>query len=153
LPRGPYNIIPRTHARVEIKYIAGNKKLDSDELKSYIQELLDESLETTIMESEIWINSRVPMLTGALRESIISFLHKSRPPPSTIGELRGIRLILGVGAEIPYAKYVNEMTTAQVRHPRDPRAIGFYHDYMVAYCKERFHTNVDKAKYKYNSGA
>ena len=173
MTRGPYNIIPRTHARVEIKYIAGNKKLDSDELKTYIQELLDESLRTIIMEVEIWINSKVAKREGDLRESLIKFLKRSIPPPSTVGELRGIRLVLGVGAEIDYAKYVNKMTMSRVRHMGtwlehsgapamsrgkpifldDPRAVGFYHDKMVDFGKERFHTNVDKAKYKYNSGA
>lgn len=148
-----YDIIPRTHAKIGIKYVAGRKKVDSlDEVEDHIQELLNEALSTIITEIEIWINIKVPMLTGALRESLVFFLNRSRPPPSAAGEIRGIRLVLGVGAEIFYAKYVNEMTTAQVRHPIDPRAIGFYHDHMVAFGKERFQINVDKARYKFSVG-
>lgn len=145
-----YDIIPRTHAKIDIKFVVGNKKLHSDELKKYAQQLLNEALETTILETEIWIDSKVPMLTGALRASLISFLKKSIPPPAAMGDLRGIRLVLGVGADIPYAKYVNKMTTSQVRHPIDPRAIGFYHNAMVAFAKERLQINVDKAIYKFN---
>ena len=148
-----YDIIPRTHAKTTIKYVYGRKKVDTiEEVATDIQKLLDEALETIITEIEIWINIKVPMLTGDLRESLVFFLNRSKPPPITAGELRGIRLVLGVGAEIFYAKYVNKMTTAQVRHPIDPRAIGFYHDHMVTFGKERFKINVDKAGYKFQVG-
>lgn len=144
-------LVPRTHRKVDIPYIIGNKKIETtDEVKKYIQEELNNSLETIIMEIEIWINNKVAFDTGALRESLIEFLNKSKPPISTIGELRGIRLVLGVGADIDYAKYVNEMTTSTVRHAKDPRAIGFYHDHMVEYGIERFDINIDKAIMKIN---
>ncbi|KKN42891.1 hypothetical protein LCGC14_0708650 [marine sediment metagenome] len=149
------DIIPRTHAKISIKYLLGRGKTilnTSDEVKQYIQETLNEALRTTIMEVEIWINYHVAMDTGALRESLIEFLRKSIPPSATIGELRGIRLILGVGAEIYYAKYVNKMPMSKVRHAIDPRAYGYYHDKMVEFAKERLRINVDKARYKVSTG-
>ena len=144
---GPQEIIPRTRDTAEIKYVAGRKKYDLPKVKQRIQQLLDESLEQTILECEIWINSKVPKLTGALRESLLHFLRRSRPPRA--GELIGIRLIMGVGSDITYAKYVNKMPTAWVRHAIDPRAEGFYHEKMVNFGKERFRFNVDKARYKF----
>ena len=149
------DIIPRTHAKIGIKYLIGRggKIVDTpEEVKQIFQEALEEALSTTIMEVEIWINYHVPMDTGALRESLISFLRKSQPPAATAGELRGIRLILGVGAEIYYAKYVNKMPMSKVRHAIDPRAFGYYHDKMVDFAKERFRINVDKARYEVSSG-
>jgi len=166
-----YKIIPRTHAKITIKDMVGRKIFDSkDEIALYLQELLDEALDTTIMEVELWISIHVANRSGDLQESLIKFLKKSIPPPSTAGEIRGIRLILGVGAEIDYAKYVNKMTIAKVKHVAtwfehsgapamskgepifldDPKAVGFYHDKMVIFGKERFQINVDKARYKFN---
>jgi len=166
-------IVPRTKARVKvtedyIKYVIGKKELEFEEVKSLIQGALDEALEETIMESEIWIDNHVAKRSGDLIESLKKFLNRSRPPPSTAGELRGIRLILGVGADIDYAKYVNEMTKTKVRHVStwlehsgkkayskgkpvfldDPRAEGFFFDKMVEFAKERLETNLSKAKYK-----
>lgn len=169
-------LAPRTYAKVGIdeiliKFKAADKELETiDEVELYIQELLDEALEITITETRAWINTYVPKRSADLRVSLINFLEKSIPPAGTIGELRGIRLVLGVGAEINYAKYVNEMTTKQVQHAGtfrehsgkrayskgrrvylyDPKAIGGYHDEMVIYAKERFQTNLDKAIYKFN---
>lgn len=153
-------VVPRTHERIEIKtalvtFLAGNQKKflpRARDVKSYIQKLLDESLEIIIDEVDEWINRFAPMLTGDLRESLVIFLNKSRPPPVTAGELRGIRLVMGAGGDVKYARYVNEMTTAQVRHPIDPQAVGRYHDKMVRYGKSRFHINLDKAMYKFNGG-
>lgn len=167
-----YKIIPRTYAKASIKYILGRRKIDSiEEVKSQLQELLDEALRTTIMEVEIWISIKVAKRTGALQESLILVLNKSIPPPSTLGEIRGIRLILGVCAEIEYAQYVNKMPSAWVRHVAtwlehdgspaldyegtpifldDPRAVGFYHDKMVEYACERLQINVDKARYNFS---
>ena len=147
---GPQDIIPRTHAQADIKWVAGRRKYDLFEIKKRIQKLLDDALDNIIFEIEFWINNKVPMLTGALRESLIKFLNRSKPPRA--GELIGIRLILGVGSDIIYAKYINKMSTAWVRHPIDPRAIGFYHEAMVNFGKERFRFNVDKARYKFQIG-
>ena len=170
--------VPRTYAKVKsteqlITFVAGRRKLYTPEqVKSYAQELLDEALDITIIETKEWINTFVPKRSADLRVSLIKYLERSLPPASAIGELRGIRLVLGAGAEINYAKYVDEMTTLQVAHKGtwrehsgkrayskghraylyDPQAVGEYHDKMVAYAKERLRTNIAKSIYKFNSG-
>lgn len=171
-------LAPRTYAKVGIeegliKFKIGKKVIpDADLVKQLVQEQLDEALKITITETRAWINKKVPKREGKLRQSLISFLEKSFPPPSVIGELRGIRLVLGVGADVNYAKYVDKMTTKQVAHPGtfrehsgkraysrgrrvylyDPQAEGGYHDKMVAYAKERLEINIDKKIYEINSG-
>ena len=172
-------LAPRTYAKVQsterlIKFVAGKKKFYTPEqVKTYAQGLLDEALTITITEAKEWINTFVPKRSADLRVSLIKYLERSIPPTSAQGELRGIRLILGVGAEINYAKYVDEMTTAQVAHKGtfrehsgkrayskghrtylyDPKAIGGYHEAMVAFAKERLQINVAKTIYKFNRGA
>lgn len=168
-----YGIIPRTRAEIGLEYVYGRKKTQSlEEVMVHIQELLDEALETTIMEVKMWIEVHVAKRSGDLQASLIKFLEKSIPPKIAAREPKGIRLVLGVGAEIDYAKYVNEMTMARVRHMGtwlehsgkpamskgkpvfldDPRAVGFYHDKMVEFGVERFKYNVDKARYKFQIG-
>jgi len=163
-------LVPRT--RAEVKYLIGNRELlTKEDVKQSIQDALNEALDDTILEETIWIEYHVPKRSGDLQESLLKFLERSVPPPGTAGELRGIRLVLGVGADIDYAKYVNQMTIAKVKHINtpfehsgkkayskgvpvildDPRAIGFYHDEMVRYGKERLVTNLAKAKYKLES--
>lgn len=167
------SVLPKTKARVKletkyIQYVMGNRKLKYDEVKTMIQGALDEALETTIIETGIWIGYHVADRTGALKKSLLRFLDKSRPPPSAMGDLKGIRLIIGAGVEVPYAKYVNKMTTASVRHTGtpfehsgkrayvkgvpvyldDPRAIGFFFDKLVDFARERLVLNLAKAKYK-----
>lgn len=165
-------IVPRTHVKVEIPYVVGRKKVDSDELKHHMQELLEEALESTIYETENWIDVNVAKRSGDLRENLKKYLNRSKPPPTITNELRGIRLVLGVGVEIPYAKFVNQMTMAMVRHYNtwfehsgkrayskghpvlldDPRALGFYHNKMIEFAKERLDMNISKARYKFNIG-
>ena len=168
--RRVYDIIPRTHA--EVKYIIGDRELLTKEaVKQSIQDALNEALDDTLLEEEIWIEYNVPKRSGDLQESLLKFLKRSVPPPGTAGELRGIRLVLGVGADIDYAKFVNRMPLSQVRHYNtwlehsgkkayskgkpvllnDQRAIGFYHDKMVEHGKERLVVNLAKAKYKLSS--
>jgi len=167
---------PRTYAQVsvdavDIPYIVNNRKLKLDEVKNLIQGLLNEALETTITETEIWCDQHVPKRSGDLMASIKKFLKRSIPPPAAQGEFRGTRLILGVGVEIDYAKYVNQMTKSRVRHVStwfehsgkkayskgkpvfldDPRAEGFFFDKLVEFATERFETNLAKSKYEYNS--
>lgn len=171
-------LAPRTYAKVGIEESLLRFKIDGrivptyDLVKKVIQELLNEALTITIAETKEWINKFVPKRSADLRVSLIEFLEKSIPPTSTFDELRGIRLVLGVGAEINYAKYVNEMTTRQVKHKGtwrehsgkrayskghraylyDPQAVGGYHDKMVVFATERFNINIDKKIYELNSG-
>ena len=175
--RGPKHIIPRTRAwikieDVEIKCVIGKRKYTIQEVKTFIQKILDETLELTITETEEWIDEFVPKRSGDLIESLKKFLAKSRPPPSPIGELRGARLILGVGADIIYAKYVIEFTDENVQHAGtwrehsgkkayskgqpvfldDPKAIANYHDAMVKFAVERLKKNLSKIKWVHVNG-
>ena len=171
--------VPRTYAKVKgteqlITFVAGRRKLYTPEqVKTYAQELLDEALQITIEETKIWVNTFVPKRSADLRVSLIKYLERSIPPTSAQGELRGIRLILGAGAEINYAEYVDEFTTAQVKHTgtwrehsgkrayskghraflSDPKAVGGYHDKMVDYARERLRTNIAKVILKFNGGS
>lgn len=169
----PLSIVPRTKAQIKvgpdlIQYIAGNRKMKYDQVKNFIQNALNECLERTIADMEDWIKNHVPKRSGDLIESLLKFLRRSRPPPATASELRGVRLILGVGANIDYAKYVNRMVMANVRHfntwlehsgkkayskgkpvlLNDSRAVGYFFDKMVEHGKERLKINLAKAKYE-----
>ena len=165
-------VVPRTKARILFKI--GNKILDSsDAVKALIQDALNEALAETVFETEMWIDIHVPKRSEDLIKSLKNFLRKSIPPPSTTGEFRGVRLILGAGADVKYAIYVSEMTASMVRHLGtwrehsgakayskgspvfldDPRAEGFFFDKLVDYAVERLKTNLDKVKYKLQSSA
>ena len=172
-------LVPRTRAKIKIterliKFVAGKRKFQTPEqVKTLAQSLLDEALTLTIKETKIWINTFVPKRSADLRVSLIKYLERSIPPAASIGELKGIRLVLGVGVEINYAKYVDEMTTKQVAHAGtwrehsgkrayskgkrtylyDPKAIGGYHDKMIDYAKKRLSTNLAKTIYKFNRGS
>ncbi len=147
-------IVPRTYEKSDITYILGSGKKyvnSSVAVRRRVQKIMNEALSLTVLEVEMWIDTKAAMLTGALRSSLKKFLNRSKPPPAAAHEIRPVRLVLGVGADIDYAKYVNRMPTGQVRHPRDPRAEGYYHDKMVTFGKERFRVNFQKAKNTYNS--
>ena len=182
--------VPRTYEKIGIEealiqYKLGRRIIPSaDIVKKLIQTFLNAALKKTIEETIIWINTFVPKRSGDLRQSLIKYLERSIPPPAASGELRGIRLVLGAGAEIFYAAYVNEFTTKQVahkgtfrehyvdyttkkgveHHPRayskgrriwlyDPKAVGGYHDKMIAYAAMRFKINVAKNLCKVNTGS
>lgn len=170
--------VPRTYEKIGIEealiqYKIGRKIVTTaDIVKSLIQTFLNEALKITIEEVTEWINTFVPKRSGALRQSLIKYLKRSIPPPPTEGELRGIRLILGAGADIFYAEYVEAFTTLQVAHQGtwrehsgkraynkgrraylyDPQAIGNYHTKMIEYAQERFKINVAKNLCKFNRG-
>jgi len=126
-------LAPRTYGKIGItdslvRFIAGDKIVDSlDIVKDVIQELLEESLKITIEETKAWIVKKVPKRSGDLRNSLIKYLERSIPPAAVDRGAEGIRLVLGVGADIPYAEAVNEMTTKQVRHS------GSWREHSVAY--------------------
>jgi len=169
----PTAIVPRTRAwtkisDIDIKYVIGKSKLTIDQVYDFIQRILDETLELTIKEVEVWIDEFVPKRSGDLREDLKKFLNKSKPPPSTKGELRGARLILGSGEDVGYAKYVMKFTDDQVQHDStwfehsgkraydkhgqrvlldDPNARGKYFEMMVIYARERLRMNLSKIKW------
>lgn len=171
-------VVPRTRARVEvsdfdIEYIAGNSSYTYDQVCAFVQTILNETLELTIKEVEEWIDEFVPKRSGDLIESLKKFLGRSRPPPIAAGEIRGVRLILGSGADVKYARYVAEMSAEQVQHDNtwyehsgkkayskgqpvlldDPHALGEFFGKMIDYATERLRTNLTKIKWlKVKSG-
>ena len=165
-------IVPRTRAKVavpevDIKYILGHSKFTFEQVNAFIQKILNETLDLTVKETEEWIDEFVPKRSGDLIESLKKFLNKSKPPTSTAGEIRGVRLILGVGAEVPYAKYVMDFTDEQVQHANtwrehsgkkayskgqpvlmnDPEARGMFFEMLLIYAVERLRTNLTKIKW------
>lgn len=165
-------VVPRTYAWIkfkdfDIKYIIGKKRLLFEQVLEFIQKIMNETLELTIKETEEWIDEFVPKRSGDLREDLKKFLAKSRPPPSTKGELRNVRLILGAGADVKYARHVTEMSAEQVQHDAtwfehsgkrayskgkpvfldDPHAVSDYHTKMVSYAIERLKINLSKIKW------
>ena len=171
-------LVPRTRAVVplkdiDVKYVIGKSKLTHEQVITFIMDIMNETLELTIKECEEWIDKYVPKRSGDLIESLKKFLNKSKPPPTTVGELRNVRLILGAGADVKYAKYVMEMTDAMVQHEGtwfehsgkrayskgervfldDPDARGGFFDMLVIYAIERLRMNLSKIKWlKIKSG-
>ena len=165
-------VVPRTRAYIpikelDIKYVIGKSKLTYEQVVEFIMDIMNETLELTIKEIEEWIDEFVPKRSGDLREDLKEFLNKSKPPPTTVGELRNVRLILGAGKDVKYAKYVIEMTDAMVQHDAtwfehsgkrayskgervfldDPHARGKFFEMMVIYGIERLRMNLSKIKW------
>jgi len=167
-------VVPRTRALIglkglepKIKYIAGKSKFSYGQLIQFIQDIMNETLELTIQETKEWIWEFVPLRSGDLQDNLIEFLEKSKPPPSNSTGLRNVRLILGAGKDVKYARYVNEMDASMVQHNNtwlehsgfpayskgvrvllhDPDAVGFFFDKMVAYAVERLKINLKKIKW------
>jgi len=143
----------------DITYIAGNQsKLNRQQVNQLVDNILDQTLDLTIMDLEIWIESKVAYRTGKLQKDLKLELNSSF--------VRNSLLKLKLGTHISYAKFVNEMTMATVRHVNevgyayyggksgklilnDPRAIGQFYTKMVIYAKERLEYNFVKAKAMY----
>lgn len=165
-------VVPRTRVVVpikdiDIKYVIGKSKLTYQQVVDFIMNIMNKTLELTIEEVEEWIDEFVPKRSGDLRESLKEFLNKSKPPPTTVGELRNVRLILGAGKDVKYAKYVIEMTDAMVQHDAtwhehsgkrayskgervfldDPQARGGFFPMMIIYARERLRMNLSKIKW------
>lgn len=154
----------KTHYEVginkgDITFIAGNQtKLNYQQVNQLVGNILDQTLDLTIMDLELWIDSKVAKRTGKLRKDLKLELNSSF--------VRNTLLKLKLGTHISYAKFVNEMTMATVRHVsekgyayygghhgpiilNDPRAIGFFFAKMLEYAKERLEYNFVKAKAMY----
>lgn len=172
------SVVPRTKAIISvrglepnIKYVIGKIKYTYEQVLEFIQEIMNETLELTIQETKEWIWEFVPLRSGDLQDNLIKYLEKSRPPSITVREPPSIRLILGAGKEVEYARYVNEMDETMVQHNstwlehsgrrayskgvpvmlHDPHAVGYFFDKMVSYSIERLKINLDKAIYKFNN--
>lgn len=145
--------------KTDIQYIVGKQsKLNYLQVKQLIVNILERTLEDTIMELELWIDSKVAKRTGKLRKDLKLELKSSF--------VRNTLLKLKLGTHISYAEFVNKMTTATVRHVNvkdyayygghhgpiilnDPRAIGFFWKKFLEYAKERLEINYAKAKAMY----
>ncbi len=170
--------VPRTKAQVQIKdfdikyIIGGRTDLTIKNVKEFIQGILDDTLNITIEETREWIYKYVPKRSGDLQESLLSFLEKSKPPPTIFNEIRGVRLVLGAGAEVKYVKYVDKFDDSNVQHDNtwrehsgkkayskgkpilldDPQAKGQFFDKMVSYAKSRLRINLSKIKWAKSAG-
>lgn len=143
----------------DITYIAGQQsKLNYLQIKTLILDILNQTLDDTILELEIWIDSKVAKRTGKLREDLKLELKSSF--------VRNTLLKLKLGTHVTYAEFVNQMTMSTVRHVgelgyayygghhgpiilNDPRAIGFFWNKLLEYAKERLEINFVKAKALY----
>ena len=168
----PVSIVPRTKARISfpkdyVKLNWGHDTYTFEQVATYIQDILEETLRVTIKETEEWIDQFVPKRSGDLRKSLKHFLNRSIPPVSTKGELRGVRLILGAGEDVKYASYISAMTDEQVQHENtwlehsgrkayskgrpvlldDPNAIADFFNVMVEYSVGRLKINLLKIKW------
>ena len=114
---------------LQIKYLAKENALTYDEVMTLIHDMLLYVLDELILELEIWINSKVPMDTGRLRNDLLFSLKSSSV------KLGLMRIILG--SNLSYAEDVDEYTTMQVRHDKDPEAIGNFWDELMKYAQER----------------
>jgi hypothetical protein len=163
--------VPRTKLKISYSIEGSTNEYILEQVRWLVQRALNDALEDTIIEVTDWIKQYVPKRSGDLQESLTSFLEKSIPPPISMDRFSDIRLVLGAGKEVDYVQYVDQMTNAQVQHfgtwlehsgrrayskgkpvyLDDPQALGAFFDQMVTYGKERFRTNIDKAKYKLES--
>lgn len=146
----------------DITYIAGRQsELNYQQVVDLIQAIEEETLKNTTEEMIIWIDTKVAKRTGKLRRDLKLELSSSY--------IRNLVLRLKLGTHIDYAKFVDEMTTAQVRHfgqkgyayyggkhgivwLNDPQAIGAFFNKMLLYAKERLYINLAKAKALYLGG-
>lgn len=154
--------------KAQIKYIVGkSKNLSYEQVLEIITSLLQEVLELTLTDLEVWIKKYVPKRTGQLRDNLLKHIHSSRVRDGVL------RII--IATSINYAEKVNEMTTAQVRHSGtdrehsgkkayayywghygpiyldDPEAIGNFFDVLAEYAKDRVIMNLAKMKSKYTT--
>lgn len=150
------SIIDKDSLKIEkddIKYLVGKNKMTYSEVMSLLKELLNQVLNQTIFEVQEWIKRKVPKDTGKLRADVLKTLSESKV------EINKLVMTIWLGTDISYGKYVNEMTTAQVRHVgkpsynrygktilNDPEAIGHWFDELQKFTKERIETNLMKAK-------
>lgn len=154
---------PKTRERAgarapELRYIAKKRPLTYEQVKTLVNNLLREVLDSVVRELEEWIRSRVPKRTGQLRDSLLANLSSSR----VVGGV--LRLILGTSLD--YAEYVDDMSTAQVRHSGeegyayyyghygrvaldDPQAVGNFFGRLRDYASRRVSANLAKAKARY----
>lgn len=129
---------------IEIKYLAKQNEMDYEEVLKTIHEMLLYVLDELIPEIEEWINDYVPMDTGRLRQSLIREL-------KTSSVKKGLMRII-LGTFLSYAEDVAEYSTMQVRHDKDPEAIGNFWEELQKFAKERCMSILQRAIDEYFKG-
>ena len=114
------------------------------EILEIVQDMLHYALDEVTILLEIWINSKVPMDTGLLREDLLSSLHSA--------EIQEGLLNLIIRTDLPYADRVAAMSTEKVRHVIDPEAIGNFWKELQLYTEEITMTILQRAIEEYFGG-
>jgi len=141
----------------EIRDIAKkNDALTVNKTKAIIVLILRDTHRRVLKDMKIWINKRVPKMTGRLRRDLLTHLLTSYVSAAV--------LRIFIQTSIDYAKRVNDFETFNVRHRRkkikyrgktirlnDPHAIGHFFDEMVKFAIKTILYHLDKSKRKYAS--
>lgn len=156
---------PVTLKKDAISYIAGKLKLSLTDTRLLIQNILQDTLDWTLLDMEEWIKEFVPKRTGQLQDNLLKNIQSSR--------VRDYAIKLIIRTSIDYAAEVNAMSDAQVQHDAtwrehsgkkayayyyghygpifldDPNAIGSFMEELQKFSKERSFINLTKAKMRH----
>jgi len=149
-----------------ITYVAGRLNLSYEETVLLIKNIMQDTLDWTIIDVEAWIKEFVPKRTGQLQDNLIKNLQSSFIKNNTM-----IRLVLKTF--IDYALDVNAMSDAQVQHEGtwlehsgkkayayyygyhgrifldDPEAVGGFMGKLQEFAKGRALFNLTKAQMRF----
>jgi len=149
-----------------ISYLAGRLQLSYEETLILITNILQDTLDWTIIDVEAWIKEFVPKRTGQLQDNLLLNLQSSFIKNKTM-----IRLVLKTF--IDYAGDVNAYSDAQVQHNAtwfehsgarayayygghhgpifldDPEAVGGFMSKLQEFAKGRCLFNLTKAQMKF----
>ena len=156
-------------SKADVQYIVGHSKFNTvKEVLIWIKDILEETLQNTLIDLEMWIDRFVPKRTGHLRHDLKQQLKSSNVKKNVL------RFILQT--QLDYASKVNEMSTYQVRHlgPKendgswayanywghsgritldDPEAKGNFFDKFLKFARDRVIINLAKAKTRAESAS
>ena len=140
----------------EIKIVAKrNAQLNANQIKVILEKILKETSRLVIKDLVIFINSKVPKMTGRLRRDLMKHLRSSY--------VRSGVLRIFVQTSIDYAKRVNDFETFNVRHRgkrikyrdktivlRDSKAIGHFFDEMIKFAIKSIQHHLERVKRRYS---
>ena len=132
-----------------------NKQLTANQVKTIFEKILAETTRLVIKDLVIFINSKVPKMTGRLRRDLMRHLRDSY--------VRSGVLRIFVQTSIDYAKRVNDFETHNVRHRgkrirhrgkiivlRDSKAIGHFFDEMIKFAIKMIRFHLERVKRRYS---
>jgi len=139
----------------ELKRIAEKQaSLTVHDVHTIMEDILTDTYHLVMKDLIIWINHKVPKMTGRLRKDILNHLKDSY--------VRNHVLRIFIQTSIDYAERVNEFETKNVRHfgkriryrgktiiLKDSRAIGHFFDEMVKFTIKDINFHLVKVKRKY----